>query len=322
MIVLSSPSSVELEPSSGVLEQKQADAYELKTAGRVAPSPVTGRNVSVSYVMRHPQFDADIVEDHETSVQFVDPPPSAAALARLYDVDYNDAYGRDLSPDAVIPPFVARRAKAQCAFVARHLPAGAALESVVEVGGGWGALSSEAMSRGAPFPAAVSCFELDGEAVDFMASRGVDARKGTLEASPAADFPPGSVDLILSSMMLEHLPDSRAAVAAWRGRLKVGGHLFVEIPLENPVPTWWGSDPARPYWVGHITFFAKGHLEAALESLGFAVVAAVPFDGPVCPGYVNAGDAPYDVAAVPEARDDAPSQEKRPRLLRVLATKL
>mmetsp|Transcript_9718 Transcript_9718/g.31738 ORF Transcript_9718/g.31738 Transcript_9718/m.31738 type:complete len:179 (+) Transcript_9718:611-1147(+) len=178
------------------------------------------------------------------------------------------------------------------------------------------------MSRGAPFPAAVSCFELDGEAVDFMASRGVDARKGTLEASPAADFPPGSVDLILSSMMLEHLPDSRAAVAAWRGRLKVGGHLFVEIPLENPVPTWWGSDPARPYWVGHITFFAKGHLEAALESLGFAVVAAVPFDGPVCPGYVNAGDAPYDVAAVPEARDDAPSQEKRPRLLRVLATKL
>ena len=131
MIVLSSPSSVELEPSSGVLEQKQADAYELKTAGRVAPSPVTGRNVSVSYVMRHPQFDADIVEDHETGVQFarrrvrsmfarrgpanrledgpppqVDPPPSAAALARLYDVDYNDAYGRDLSPDAVIPPRV------------------------------------------------------------------------------------------------------------------------------------------------------------------------------------------------------------------------
>ena len=110
MIAISSPSSVELEPSSGVLEQKQADAYELKTAGRVAPSPVTGRNVSVSYVMRHPQFDADIVEDHETGVQFarrrvrsmfarrglanrledgpppqVDPPPSAAALARLGD---------------------------------------------------------------------------------------------------------------------------------------------------------------------------------------------------------------------------------------------
>ena len=240
----------------------------------------------------------------------------------MYEVEYNAAYGRDLSADAVIPAFVARRATAQVSFLARHLGGAAAELNVVEVGGGWGALSSEAMARGAPFPATVSCFELDGEAVDFMASRGVDARKGTLEASPAADFPPGSVDLILSSMMLEHLPDPRAAVAAWRGRLKVGGHLFVEIPLENPVPTWWGSDPSRPYWVGHITFFAKGHLEAALASLGFAVVAAVPFDGPVCPGYVNAGDAPYDVAAVPEARDDAPSQEKRPRLLRVLATKL
>ncbi|KAH8045179.1 helicase [Aureococcus anophagefferens] len=212
----------------------------------------------------------------------VDPPPSAAALARLYDVDYNDAYGRDLSPDAVIPPGVGAR------------PSSPSSRSAAA-----GALSSEAMSRGAPFHAAVSCFELDGEAVDFMASRGVDARKGTLEASPAADFPPEAWTSS-SSMMLEHLPDSRA---------------------RSPRGAGASSDPARPYWVGHITFFAKGHLEAALESLGFAVVAAVPFDGPVCPGYVNAGDAPYDVAAVPEARDGAVPR-KAARLLRVLATKL
>ena len=239
----------------------------------------------------------------------------------MYDAEYNAAYGRDLSADAVIPAFVARRATAQVNFLARHLGGGAAELNVVEVGGGWGALSSEVQRRGFPFPKKCTCFELDGAAVDFMVGRGVDGRRGTLEAASRDDVPPGTVDLVLSSMMLEHLPDPRAALAAWRLRLKPGGHVFVEVPLENPVPTWWGADPEHPYWVGHITFFAKGHLEAMLASLGFDVVAASCHDHPVCPGYVCAGEAPYDAAAVPVALDDAPSTADPPRLIRVLARK-
>lgn len=284
---------------------------------RTSPSPINGVATEVRFVMRHPQFEADIVEALEGGLQWTDPNPSPAQLAALYDEDYNKAYGRDLSASAVIPPFVERRAAAQCSFVAERLPEGTApIASVVEVGGGWGALSSAIMAFGAPFPPEVACFELDSEAVAFMRGRGVDGRGGTLEAS---DVEPGSVDLVVSSMMLEHVLDPAAALGAWRSKLRTGGHLFVEVPLENPAPTWWGTDPAKPYWVGHLTFFKRAHVAEMLAAAGFAVIAEDGFDGPVAPNYVNAGDAPYDVASVPVAQDTAPSEGAHPRLLRVLA---
>ena len=127
------------------------------------------------------------------------------------------------------------------------------------------------------------------------------------------------MDLIVSSMMLEHVLDPRGALAAWRNKVRPGGHLFVEVPLENPAPTWWGTDPARPYWVGHLTFLRPDHVRALLAAAGFAVVAESRHDHPVAPNYVNAGDPPYDVDAVPAALDTAVSARAHPRLLRVLA---
>ena len=291
------------------------------SAIRHAMSPIDGSRRVVKVAMPHSQFAGDIVTEVQTGIQFVDPSPTTKDLAHLYGVVYNKAYGRDLSANATVPSFVTRRANAQLKFIQSHLPAQIECAHIVEVGGGWGALSSALMGAGSPFSHNVVCYELDSHAVEFMKSRGICARKGSLEAAPLAEVAESSVDLIVSSMMLEHLPSPRDALQAWGRRLKAGGHIFVEVPLENPVPTWWGTDPSEPYWVGHVTFFARGHVDALLDSAGFDVIASLPFDHCVAPNFVNKGDAPYCVESVPVSLDSTPSELGQPRLVRILARK-
>ncbi|CAN0063289.1 unnamed protein product, partial [Ectocarpus sp. 12 AP-2014] len=231
----------------------------------------------------HVQFDKlEILECLASGIQYTYPQPTEEELHRVYDIEYNNAYGRDFS--AGIPDFVERRAVAQRTFITDHLglePTATAninttsLGRVVEVGGGWGSLSSALQ----PLASSVTCYELDSASVAFMQERGVDARVGTLQkAAEEGDVEANDIDLIVSSMMLEHLPRPLDSLRAWGRKLKVGGHLFVEVPLENPIPRWWGTDPSAPYWVGHVTFFGPGHLEAMLEAAGYQVLASTPHD--------------------------------------------
>ena len=48
---------------------------------RTSPSPINGVATEVRFVMRHPQFEADIVEASEGGLQWTDPNPSPAQLA-------------------------------------------------------------------------------------------------------------------------------------------------------------------------------------------------------------------------------------------------
>lgn len=294
-------------------EEQQQVAYDLlrkvsSSSPRASVCPLTGRPNRAVPVLRHPQFlESEIVECLETGLQYVDPVPSADALERLYDEQYNGCFGRDFGAPA--PAFVDRRARAQLKFLDDHLPKSPT--SSAEAGAGWGALAELLKARGAQ----VSCYELDRAAVHYMQRRGLDrAHFGTLESSAEH-----SLDLICSSMMLEHLPDPLASAKAWRAKLKPTGHLFVEIPLEHPVPNWFGRDPANPYWVGHLTFFAKHHLPVLLDHAGFEVLVAHCFDHPVSPGYVMPGQPFYDVDEVPVHLDTQPSDSEYPRLLRLVA---
>ncbi|KAJ8609360.1 hypothetical protein CTAYLR_009305 [Chrysophaeum taylorii] len=273
---------------------------------RPSVSPLTGlANLAVA-VMHHPQFrDREIVECLETRVQYVDPCPDQRALERIYDEEYNAVFGRDFGTAA--PAFVERRALAQLKFL-EGVPFG----RVAEVGAGWGALAS-LLSR----TNEVECYELDSRAVDYMRQKGLNATLGALEHQSHEQF-----DLVASSMMLEHLPRPLDALKAWRRCLSPEGHLFLEIPLENPVPNWWGADPARPYWVGHLTFFAKGHLDLMLHAAGFTVKKASYHDHPVSPGYVMPGDHQvYDLTQIPTSHDTQVSTADHPKLLRLLAQK-
>eukprot|EP00903_Cladosiphon_okamuranus_P006558 g6406.t1 len=311
------------ESTSSSNEERSSPADPLS---RASVSPITGLPNRAKLLQAHVQFDKlEILECLESGIQYTYPPPTDEELHRVYDIEYNKAYGRDFS--AGIPDFVERRAVAQRTFITHHLglePTPTAdinttsLGRVVEVGGGWGSLSSALQ----PLASSVICYELDSASVDFMREHGVDARVGTLQqAVEKGDVEANDIDLIVSSMMLEHLPRPLDSLRTWGRKLKAGGHLFVEVPLENPIPRWWGTDPAEPYWVGHITFFGPGHLEAMLEAAGFQVLASTPHDHPVSPGYTMPGGAPYDVGSVPVALDAQVSTSDNPRLLRVLARK-
>ena len=153
----------------------------------------------------------------------------------------------------------------------------------------------------------------------FMRDQGLDGMEGMLETS---DLAKESLDMIVSSHVVEHLRDPRDTLARWRDLLAPEGLLFTEIPLENPVPNWWGQDPEKPYWVGHLYFYSPGHFEAMLGSLGFDVLAATAHDHTVSPGFVMPGSTElYNVDAVDAALDAAVSTAKYPRVYRVLARK-
>lgn len=60
--------------------------------------------------------------------------------------------------------------------------------------------------------------------------------KHTLHSFPQLDmqqmsFPDSSIDLIIHSDTLEHVPDSKAALKECRRVLKPGGHLFYTVPI-------------------------------------------------------------------------------------------
>lgn len=82
------------------------------------------------------------------------------------------------------------------------------------------------------------------------------------------------------------------------------------------------QDPEKPYWVGHLHFFGRTHLQQMLESLDYKIVATSCHDHPHSAGFVNPGQEPYDVEAVPIEMDSEASTSESPKALRLLARKV
>jgi SAM-dependent methyltransferase len=150
-------------------------------------------------------------------------------------------------------------------------------------------------------------------------STGVVCNVGTLEEDANVDD--GSVDLIMSSMMLEHVLDPRGCVEKWSKKLRPGGLIFIEVPNENPVPQWWGNNADQPYWCGHITFFSPSLLIQMLESVGLSVLHVDTFDHPRHAEYtIGAGSHPYSLPSDP-AEDLEPSTMPDAAMIRILLRK-
>ncbi|KAJ8609349.1 hypothetical protein CTAYLR_009307 [Chrysophaeum taylorii] len=187
---------------------------------RPSVSPLTGlANLAVA-VMHHPQFRDRKSSNVSKRASIRGSVPRPARPGANLRREYNAVFGRDFGTAA--PAFVERRALAQLKFL-EGVPFG----RVAEVGAGWGALAS-LLSR----TNEVECYELDSRAVDYMRQKGLNATLGALEHQSHEQF-----DLVASSMMLEHLPRPLDALKAWRRCLSPEGHLFLEIPLENPCLT-------------------------------------------------------------------------------------
>ncbi len=104
----------------------------------------------------------------------------------------------------------------------------------------------------------------------------VSARLGIPVASDLADdtlVPDGSVDLVTSHFVLEHLTDLRGTFAYWHRKLKPGGTLHLAVPNLDCFEArlfgkrWHGLDAPR-----HISFPAGASLARLAEGSGFRIL--------------------------------------------------
>src|SRR5205807_9201048 len=85
-------------------------------------------------------------------------------------------------------------------------------------------------------------------------------------------------DLVCAFEVLEHIADERAALAAWRERLRPGGRLLLSVPAGE------SRYGAADRHVGHYRRYETHRLEELLREVGFEVIHSERIGLPL--GYV------------------------------------
>ena len=177
------------------------------------------------YRTRYDNVDFDYLGCRECATVFVDPVPAPSTFAKMYAKSaYHDVhYG---NPDSS-----AYRKSAE--LLAKHVPAGSL---VLDFGCGAGSFLAACSEQ---------AFRPIGVDFDESAARSAGEFVGCAWAS-MADFEAGQpealFDVIHLGDVLEHLPDPRQTISMLLKRLRPGGCLFIEGPLEvNPSPVYWSA---------------------------------------------------------------------------------
>lgn len=113
----------------------------------------------------------------------------------------------------------------------------------------------------------VSGIEPDpGYAGSGQALYDVEIAAALYEDRPA---PSGSLDLIASFHVLEHVPSPKAFLEQAHNELSDDGLLFIEVPsIDRP----YGGNLDRFFWSAHLTSFSRSTLLAYLRQAGFEAV--------------------------------------------------
>jgi SAM-dependent methyltransferase len=137
---------------------------------------------------------------------------------------------------------------------------------LLEVGFGNGAT----LSRLKTFGWSVSGIEFDPVAVDLARNLGIDARLGSLEDGA---YPDAAFDAVVSSHLLEHLPDPQAHLKECHRILRPGGRLVLTTPNSVSLghfifgKNWRGLEPPR-----HLHLFGPASLLRLAKTAGFQSV--------------------------------------------------
>lgn len=158
---------------------------------------------------------------------FVDPVPDTDTFTRMYaKAEYHDCFYEDNVPDD--------RYTEAASLLQYYAPVGAV---VLDYGCGLGGFLKAVRAAGfQPFGV-----EFDDEAANG-AAQNAQCKTVTVDAFWAGTEQP-LFDVIHLGDVLEHLPDPARTLAQLLVRLKPGGVLFAEGPLEiNPSPVYWAAN--------------------------------------------------------------------------------
>jgi len=165
----------------------------------------------------------------------------------------------------------------------KTVPAGG---SILDIGCGNGALLAEIRKRG---NWRVCGIETAATGAAIARRQGLDVRLADASTSLVASFPDQRFDLILSVEVIEHVYDPGSLLSQARLLLQPGGRLLLTTPyhgyLKNLLIALAGRCDAHynPLWdCGHIKFWSRRTLTAALEHAGFSNI-----------GFSGAGRVPY-----------------------------
>ena len=148
--------------------------------------------------------------------------------------------------------------------------------TVLDLGCGEGRHAFEALRRGAKVVAVdwgVSEVETTKRWLGAIAEAGeapegarYEVVRGDLTALPVPD---ASVDRVMASEVLEHIPDDVAALAEIARVLKPGGRVAVTVPRYGPERICWAlSDAYHANEGGHIRIYTAGALRTRLAAAG------------------------------------------------------
>lgn len=118
--------------------------------------------------------------------------------------------------------------------------------------------------------------DLSPVAIESFRAKGFEGMVCDIEAGPLP-LPAASFDLVYASEVIEHCADTAAFLQTLRRPLKPGGTLL----LSTPNSAFWayrllgllGRTPSEYQHPGHVRFFSRRSLEAAITAAGFEIVA-------------------------------------------------
>ena len=155
---------------------------------------------------------------------------------------------------------------------------------VLDAGAGFGRHAFELARRGYPtvaldravdeVEATTATFAAMTEAGEVEDKHVVGVLRGDATALP---FPDGCFDAVITSEVLEHIPDDVGALAELRRVVRRGGLLAVTVPSFLPEKVNWmlSDDYHAPAAVGgHVRIYSATELRAKLRAAGLDVVSS------------------------------------------------
>lgn len=235
------------------------DAYDFRPdAVREHACPLCG---GMDFEPRAARDGFRMVECRACSLWYLNPMPTEAALASLYDEGYFD---NDESLRHGYADYAERGDDYRLLFRRRleRLPADVRRERILDVGAGFGYLLDAAEDV---FPERWAV-ERSDDGLRALAGKGEIVHATFAEA----ELPGAFFDVVSMQDCFEHLPDPRGAVVRTRGLLREGGVFLVVTPNTRSLL----ARLQRRAWVSlkfpeHVVLFSSVTLRRILEEEGF-----------------------------------------------------